>query len=99
MIGRDAGNFYTAGENSNENSSIFHREQRLEEDVHLQNAGGERVMSFGLYLLGYILFVIGVAYGAHMANVPANWIGVVVIALIGIGIMTGVSRTRMRDPQ
>jgi hypothetical protein len=56
-------------------------------------------MSFGLYLLGYILFVIGVAYGAHLAHVPQNWIGVIVIALVGIGIMMGVSRTRMRDPQ
>jgi hypothetical protein len=56
-------------------------------------------MSFGLYLLGYILFVIGIAYGAHLANVPQNWIGVIVIAMVGLGIMMGVSRTRMRDPQ
>jgi hypothetical protein len=56
-------------------------------------------MSFGLYLLGYLLFVIGVAYGAHLANVPQNWIGVIVIAMVGIGIMMGVSRTRTRDPQ
>ena len=58
----------------------------------------ESVMSFGLYILGFLLFIIGVAYGAHMAHVPTQWIAVAIIALLGIGIMTGVSRTRMRDP-
>jgi hypothetical protein len=56
-------------------------------------------MSFGLYMLGYALLIIGIAYGAHMANVPSHWIGVIVIAMLGIGIMSGVSRTRTRDPQ
>lgn len=56
-------------------------------------------MSFALYLLGFALLITGVAYGAHLASVPSHWIVVVVIALLGLGIMTGVSRTRMRDPQ
>jgi hypothetical protein len=55
-------------------------------------------MSFGLYLLGYVLLIIGIAYGASMANVPTHWIAVIVIAMLGLGIMTGVSRTRMKDP-
>ena len=58
----------------------------------------EERMSFGLYLLGYVLLIIGIAYGAHMANVPTHWIAVLVVALLGIGIIKGVSRTRMRDP-
>jgi hypothetical protein len=56
-------------------------------------------MSFGLYMLGYALLILGIAYGAHMANVPTHWIAVVVIAMLGLGIMKGVSRTRTRDPQ
>ena len=56
-------------------------------------------MSFALYLLGFALMIMGVAYGAHMAKVPTHWIVVAVVTLVGIGIMTGVSRTRMRDPQ
>lgn len=55
-------------------------------------------MSFGIYLVGFLLLVIGLAYGAHMANVPQRWIVVGVIAMLGIGIMSAVSRTRMRDP-
>ena len=55
-------------------------------------------MSFALYILGFLLLMIGVAYGAYMAHIPTQWIAVALIALLGIGIMTGVSRTRMRDP-
>jgi hypothetical protein len=55
-------------------------------------------MSFGLYLLGYIVLIIGLAIGAHMMHVPPRWIGVGVITMIGIGILTGVTRTRRPDP-
>jgi hypothetical protein len=55
-------------------------------------------MSFGLYLLGYIVLIIGLAIGAHMMHMPPRWIGVGVIVMIGIGILTGVTRTRRPDP-
>jgi hypothetical protein len=56
------------------------------------------IMSFGLYLVGYIFVIIGLAYGAYLAHVPAHWIGVVVLVLIGMGILTAVTRTRQKDP-
>jgi hypothetical protein len=59
-------------------------------------AGG--FMSFGLYLVGYIVLIIGLAIGAHMMHVPPRFIGVGVIIMIGIGILTGVTRTRRPDP-
>ena len=55
-------------------------------------------MSFGLYLVGYIVLIIGLALGAHLMHVPPRWIGVGVITMIGIGILTGVTRTRRPDP-
>jgi hypothetical protein len=55
-------------------------------------------MSFGLYLLGYIVLIIGLAIGAHLMHMPPRWIGVGVIVMIGIGILTGVTRTRRPDP-
>jgi hypothetical protein len=55
-------------------------------------------MSFGLYLLGFIVLIIGLAIGAHMMHMPPRWIGVGVITLVGIGILTGVTRTRRPDP-
>jgi urea transporter len=77
---------------------MFHRDEFPVVDKLQENTPEAIIMSFGLYLLGFALLVIGIAYGAHMAHVPTHWIIVAVVTLVGIGIMTGVSRTRMRDP-
>ncbi len=55
-------------------------------------------MSFGLYMVGFIILIIGIALGAYLLHVPAMWIGVAVLVLIGIGILTGVTSTRRPDP-
>ena len=54
--------------------------------------------SFGIYIIGFILLIAGLAYGATLLGVPPVWIGVGVVVLIGIGIMSGVSRTKRPDP-
>ncbi len=55
-------------------------------------------MSFGIYMVGFIVLIIGLALGAHLMRVPANWIGVGVVVMIGLGILLGVTTTRRRDP-
>ena len=55
-------------------------------------------MSFGLYAAGYVIFVGGLIYGAHLMHVPAHWIAVGAIVLLGLGILSGVKATRQRDP-
>jgi amino acid permease len=55
-------------------------------------------MSFGLYLLGYIVLIIGLAVGANMLHIPPRWIGVGVIIMVGLGILTGAASTRQKDP-
>ena len=55
-------------------------------------------MSFGLYIAGFIVLIIGLALGAFMLHVQPQWIGVGVVVLIGLGILTGVTTTRGRDP-
>jgi hypothetical protein len=54
-------------------------------------------MSFALYLIGYVVVIIGLAIGAHMMHMPPRWIGVGVLILAGLGIVSGVARTRQRD--
>jgi hypothetical protein len=54
-------------------------------------------MSFALYLIGYLVFILGLAIGAHMLHMPPRWIGVGVLVLAGLGIVSGVARTRQRD--
>ena len=55
-------------------------------------------MSFGLYIVGYVILIIGLAIGAHFLPVPQKWIGVGVLCLIGIAIIHGVTATRQKDP-
>jgi hypothetical protein len=55
-------------------------------------------MSFALYVLGFIIFLGGVAWGLSVAGVPQLYIAIGVVVLLGIGIFTGVSRTRSKDP-
>jgi hypothetical protein len=55
-------------------------------------------MSFALYLIGYVVVIAGLGVAAHLMHVPPRWIGVGVLILAGIGIVTGVARTRQRDP-
>ena len=55
-------------------------------------------MSFALYLLGFVIFVGGVAWGMSVLGVSHLYIGIVAVILIGLGIVTGVTRTRTKDP-
>jgi heme/copper-type cytochrome/quinol oxidase subunit 1 len=54
-------------------------------------------MSFALYIVGFIVLIVGLAVGANMMHVPAQWIGVGVLILVGLGVVTGVTHTRQRD--
>jgi Mn2+/Fe2+ NRAMP family transporter len=58
---------------------------------------GGKTMSFGIYIAGYIILIIGLAIGANMLHVPPKWIGVGILCLIGVAIMHGVTATRQRD--
>lgn len=54
--------------------------------------------SFSTYLIGFVVLIIGLAVGAFLVGVPTTWIAVGVIVMIGIGILTGTSRTKTKDP-
>jgi hypothetical protein len=56
------------------------------------------VSSLSIFFIGFIIVIAGLAYGANLAGMPPQWIGVVVVVLAGIGIVMGVSKTRMKDP-
>ena len=54
--------------------------------------------SLTIFIVGFIILIGGLAYGASLAGVPTQWIAVGAIVLAGIGVILGVSRTRMKDP-
>jgi hypothetical protein len=55
-------------------------------------------MSFGIYLVGYVIFIFGASLGAYLLNAPPQWIGVGVLCITGIAIIHGVTATRQKDP-
>ena len=54
-------------------------------------------MSFGLYVIGYLVVIGGLIYGATLMHVPAHWIVAGAVVLAGLGIVTGVMNTRQKD--
>lgn len=55
-------------------------------------------MSFALYMVGFVIFLGGLAWGAFVLGVPQIYIGIGALILLGIGIFSAVSRTRSKDP-
>jgi hypothetical protein len=56
-------------------------------------------MSFGLYSAGFAIVIGGLIYGAYLMHMPAHWIAVGAIVLLGVGILKAVTATRQKDPQ
>jgi hypothetical protein len=54
--------------------------------------------SFMLYVLGFAVLLGGLGYGAYLLHVPQTWIVVGALVIVGLGIMSAVTRTKMRDP-
>jgi hypothetical protein len=54
-------------------------------------------VSFALYAIGFGILTIGLIYGAFLLHLPAHWIVVGAIVLVGTGILSGVKATRQRD--
>ncbi|MBI1328398.1 MAG: hypothetical protein GC166_00690 [Alphaproteobacteria bacterium] len=54
--------------------------------------------AFGLYVIGFMVLLGGLGYGAWLLHVPQAWIIAGSLVVVGIGIMSAVTRTRRRDP-
>ncbi len=54
--------------------------------------------NFLVYIIGTLLVVGALAYGASLVGISHTWIIVGAIALIGLGVMGGITKTRQKDP-
>jgi hypothetical protein len=54
--------------------------------------------SFAIYIIGFIILIAGLAMAAYLVGLPTLWIVIGIIVMIGIGVLSGVSRTRRPDP-
>lgn len=55
-------------------------------------------MSFLIYLTGFAILIGGVAWALITAGVPTLYVIISSVILLGLGILTGVSHTRSKDP-
>jgi hypothetical protein len=51
-----------------------------------------------LYLIGFVIVIIGLSYGAYLAGISAEWITVGIIVLFGIAILKIAKRGRNSKP-
>lgn len=49
-----------------------------------------------LYILGFLVFIAGVAWALLTAGVPSTWVAIAAVILLGIGLISAASR-RMRS--
>lgn len=54
--------------------------------------------NFFVYMIGVILVVAALAYGASLAGLNSTWIIVLAVALLGLGIMGAIVKTRQKEP-
>jgi hypothetical protein len=60
--------------------------------------GRRLYMSFAIYLVGFVILLVGVVWGLTVAGIPTIWIAVIALIMLGLGIISGVSHTRSKDP-
>jgi hypothetical protein len=51
-----------------------------------------------LYLVGFMIVILGLSYAAHLAGVSAEWIIAGVIVLLGVGLLKVAKRGRSSKP-
>ncbi len=54
--------------------------------------------AFALYIVGFLVLLAGLVYGAYLLHVPHTWIVVGALVIVGLGVMSAVSHTKRRDP-
>ncbi|HZI78855.1 MAG TPA: hypothetical protein VFD69_05060 [Vicinamibacterales bacterium] len=51
-----------------------------------------------VYLIGTLLVVAGLAYGADRLGISSVWIIAGALVIVGLGVMGGIVKTRQKDP-
>jgi len=54
--------------------------------------------NFFVYMIGVLLVVGALAYGANLLGLSTTWIAVVAVAGLGLGVMGAIVKTRQKEP-
>ena len=74
-----------------------HATALIPETLTAGEPGEGNALSFGLYIVGFLIVIGGLVYGAVILHVPQRWIVVGGVVLLGLAILTGVKATRQKD--
>ena len=53
--------------------------------------------NLAIFIVGFVILIAGLAYGASLVGVSPQWIGVGVVVLVGLGLVMGVTKTRTKE--
>ena len=54
-------------------------------------------MNFAIYIIGFLILIGGVAWALVAAKVPSLYVAIACVILLGLGIISGVTKTRTKD--
>ena len=74
------------------------RNNRAGPPLQGRTVSGCVMSAFMMYVIGFVVLLAGLIYGAVLIHVPHTWIIVAALILVGLGIMSAVSHTKRRDP-
>lgn len=56
------------------------------------------MMPFAFYMIGFLVVMAGIVWAAVVVGVPQLYLGIGLLLLLGVGVITAVSRSRRRLP-
>jgi hypothetical protein len=54
--------------------------------------------NFFVYMIGVILVVGALAYGASLLGLSTTWVVIIAMAALGLGVMGAIVKTRQKEP-
>lgn len=66
--------------------------------LHFFLVESSSMTNFLVYLIGTLLVVAGLAYGASRLGISQVWIIAGALVILGIGVMGGIVKTRQKEP-
>ena len=66
--------------------------------IAITNWERSSMTNFVVYLIGTLLVVAGLAYGASRLGISQVWIIAGALVILGIGMMGGIVKTRQKEP-
>ena len=60
--------------------------------------GFPAMTNFFVYMIGVVLVVGALAYGASLLGLGTTWIAVIALAALGMGVMGAIVKTRQKEP-